>query len=208
MKKLTEEFKTTLYQTIEDIESNSQVEIVAIIKPESSKYRAISFASGAVLLFLTFSFLMYVPWWEFEYFLIYFLAIISFFVGFGLVEFIPPIKRLFLSKKLINRNVEIYGRAIFQKAGIRHTKEKIGVLIFTSLFEKKTIILKDRGAKTSVPAEEWEQIDNNFKKIFNAPDFQKSLIENLKNCKDVFSKYIPSVEDDINELPDDLTIDL
>ena len=124
MKKFTEKFKTELYQTIEDIENNSQVEVVAIIKPEAGKYRDTSYIAGAIVLFFTFTFFMYSPW-VFDVYLIYFLTIISFFVGFGLVEFIPPIKRLFIRKKKLNRNVEIYSRAIFQKGGIRHTKEKI-----------------------------------------------------------------------------------
>ena len=207
MKKFSEEFKTELYQTIEDIENNSQVEVVAIIKPESAKYRAISFAAGAILLFLTFTFFMYSPW-VFDVYLIFFLTITSFFVGFGLVEFIPQIKRILLRKKLINRNVEVYSRAIFQKAGMRHTKEKVAVLFFVSLFEKKIKIIADRGANTSVPAEEWAQINDNFQSIFKGSNFQKSLIDNLKKCQDTFSKYIPSVEGDINELPDDLEVDL
>ncbi len=207
MRKFDEKFKTKLYQTIEDIENNSLVEVVAMIKANSGNYRDVSFFTGAVVLFLAYTYFMFAPT-IFDVYLIYFMTIIAFVIGFALVEFIPPIKKVLSGKKRKEKNVEVYSRAIFQKGGMRHTKEKIGVLIYVSLFEKKIKIVADRGAKTMVPAEEWDKIKTDFQEVFNASDFQTAFLEKLKNCQTIFSKYIPPVEDDINELPDDLDIDL
>lgn len=207
MKKFNEDFKTELYQTIEDIENNSLVEVVAMIKAQSGTYRDISFGAGAVVLFLAYTYFMFAPT-IFDVYLIYFMTIISFLVAYALVEFIPPLKRTITRKKRKNKQVELYGRAIFQKGGLRHTSKKVGVLVYISLFEKKSYIIADRGADTFIPGEEWDKINQGFQSLFKAPDFNTALLENLKSCKEIFSKYIPSTEDDINELPDDLDIDI
>ena len=207
MKKFNKEFKTELYQTIEDIENNSQVEIVAMIKANSGNYRDISLLSGAVLLFLAYTYFMFAPT-VFDVYRIYFMTILAFFIGFALVDFIPPLQKALAGKKRIEKNVEVYSRAIFQKGGIRHTSKKTGILIYVSIFEKKIKIVADKGTEAMLPAKESEKLKTEFQETFQSANFQTSFLEKLKNSQAVFSKYIPSVEDDINELPDDLDIDL
>jgi len=207
MKKFNKDFKTKLYQTIEDIENNSLVELVSIIKDSSGNYRDVSFFSGAILLFWAYTYFMFAPT-VFDVYLIYFLTILAFLIGFVLVEFIRPLKRVLSGKRRIEKNVEVYSRAIFQKGGIRHTKEKIGVLIYVSLFEKKVKIIADRGAENMIPIEKWDEIKESFQTVFTASDFQTTFLEKLKNCQKIFSEYIPSQEDDINELPDNLDIEM
>jgi len=207
MKKFNEDFKTELYQTIEEIEDNSLVEVVTVIKSQSGRYIDISFAAGTVFMFLVYTYFMFAPT-IYNVYLIYFLSIISFFIGFSVVEFIAPIKRILVSKKRKNKQVEVFARASFQKGGIRHTSEKVGILIYLSLFEKNVFIIADRGAETALPGDEWMKIRVGFQAIFSTQNIATEFIEQLKACKTVFSEYIPSTEDDVNELPDDLDVDL
>ncbi len=207
MKRFNKDFKMSLYKTIGDIENNSLVEVVTIIKAQSGNYRAVSLRAGIILLFVFYTFFMFSPF-EFDVYLIYFFTIFSFLLGYAFFELILPVKRFFIKEKIFNKNVDIYGRAIFQKGGIRFTNDKIGVLIFLSLFEKKVKIIADRGAETSVPDEEWIKIKYGFQTIFDKSDIPSAFIEELKKCKIIFAKYIPPIENDINELPDDLEIEL
>jgi len=207
MSKFNEDFKTELYQVIENIEDASQVEVVTIIKGNSGNYTDISFFLGVFLMFWAYTFFMFAPT-IFDVYLIYFLTIAAFFIGFILVEFIKPIKRILSGRKRLNKNVDIYSRAIFQKGGLRHTKDKVGILIYVSLFENKINIIADKGVENIVPDAEFESIKSSFQKVFKASNFQGAFIETLRNCKKIFSKYLPKKEDDINELPDKLNIDL
>lgn len=205
--KLNQEFKTKLYKTIKEIEDNSLVEVVAIIKTQSGAYKDISYGVGAVVLFLAYTYFMFAPA-VFDVYLIYFMTIASFFLGFSIIEFILPLKRLLTSEKRKNKQVELYARAIFQKAGIRHTSEKIGILIYVSLFEKKTTIIADSGAEEALPSEEWKTLRTNFQGIFGTQDVLAALIKQLKISKETFSEYIPSVEDNVNELPDNMDVEI
>ncbi|OQY03471.1 MAG: hypothetical protein B6I20_04960 [Bacteroidetes bacterium 4572_117] len=207
MKLFKEDFKTKLYQTIDEIEDSSLVEVVAMIKSQSGRYIDVSFAAGAVFMFLVYTYFMFAPT-IYNVYLIYFLSIVSFFIGFSVVEFIAPIKRILTNKKRKQKQVELFARASFQKGGIRHTSEKVGVLIYVSLFEKKVFIIADRGAETALPDEEWKKIKTGFQNIFSTQNIANEFIGQLKNCKTIFSGYIPSTEDDVNELPDNLDVDL
>lgn len=205
MKNFNEEFRTNLYKTIEEIENNSLVEIVTIVKSRSENYKDISLWAGFIILVLTYSFFMFSPF-EFDVYLIYFFTIASFFIGYFIFSLIDGLKILFTSKKRKKKSVEIMARAIFQKGGIRFTNDKIGVLIFCSVVEKEVFILADRGAETMIPEEEWEHINKRFSHIFLTGDPAKNLINELEECKSIFNKYIPPIENDINELPDDLNV--
>ena len=69
-------------------------------------------------------------------------------------------------------------------------------------------ILPDRGAETSIPAEEWKKIRESFDRIFSTENPATALVQELQKCKNIFNQYIPPIENDINELADDLDIEL
>ncbi len=207
MKQFNDDFKSKLYEITEDIENNSLVEIVTIIKAKSGFYRDISLWAASVSMFLVSSWLMFSKF-EINVYLIYLITIFTFIITYFLTEIIKPWKRFLINKKRLKRNTEIYGRAIFQKGGIRFTNEKTGVLIYVSVFEKQVFVLPDRGAFTAVPDEEWQNINENFQSIFNQNNTADAFLAEIKKCKKIFAEYIPPVENDINELPDDLEVDL
>jgi putative membrane protein len=207
MKRFDEDFRTRLYDTIKQIEDNSLVEMVVIIKPQSGKYRDIALWAGVLFSFFLYTFFMFSPF-NFDVFLIYAFTILGFLFAFGLFSAIPILESKIIKQKRKDKNVEIYARAIFQKAGIRFTSERIGTLIYCSLFEKRVYVLPDRGAKNAVPAGEWTKIEAGFQSIFYHPNLPEALLEQLANCKAVFSQFIPPVENDINELPDNMDIEL
>jgi putative membrane protein len=206
MKKwLNNEFKSKLAKEIADIEISSNTEIVVLIKEISGNYNDIYLIVGLLLSLISFTFFIFSPF-VFGDYLIYMGTILSFFVGLSLAFIINPLSKLFINKQRMIRNVEIMSRASFQKGGIHHTLKKTGVLIYVSLFEKQVFLLADKGIINSIPKDEMETLENKFKNIFNQPDIDKEILKNLKELKEPFSKYIPSVIDDINELDDNMEI--
>lgn len=209
MKRFDQNFRTELWKTIEDIENHSLVEIVVLIKPRSDRYAAVPVWWGVGFLFATFAFLLFSPFtFDFNNPLVYGSLILSFFVGYLLAAALNPLQRLFLRKEKMKKQAEIMGRAYFQKGGMRHTNDKIGTLIYCSVFEKCVCIIPDRGAENAIPPEDWEKIRTGFNSIFATSDPAKALLNELKACQPIFSEYIPPIENDINEIPDDLDIEL
>ncbi|MBN2893215.1 MAG: hypothetical protein JXL97_15195 [Bacteroidales bacterium] len=207
MKQFNEDFKIKLYQNISDIENNSLVEIVAIVRQQSDHYKDIGLMIASILTGIAYTIMILLPF-DINPYLIYVITIALFFFAFFVTMSIPSILRIFIPKKRINKSVEIMARAIFQKGGIRFTEERIGVLFFVSYLEKKVFIIADRGAQMAVPQEEWDEIQSQFNACFNDLLVAENILKTLSNTKDIFNKYIPPVENDINELPDNLEVNI
>jgi putative membrane protein len=205
MERFNDAFKSNLYKSIEEIEKHSLVEIVTVIRSNSGKYRDASLWFAAVFMFICSLFFMFSPI-EFDVYLIWIFTFTAFIIGWLSAELIKPVKRLFIGKKRMEKNTEIFGRAVFQKGGIGHTEKKIGVLVYVSVFEKQVEIIPDRGAFTMIPAEVWIKMKTDFQSIFSHKETGEALISMLDNTKSIFSQYILPVENDINELPDNLEV--
>ena len=208
MKKFTHpDFQTQLGKLITELEQASQIEVVVIIKQNSGNYEDVPLGLGAMLSMLTFSYFFLVDA-SFEAYIVYFSTLAAFGLGALLGLVLPFMQRLLAGKKRKLRNVEIMARALFQKGGLHHTSTKIATLIYISLLEKMVYVVADRGAQMAIPEEEWQKITTNLENIFKAKNTPEALLIELKKCKETFHRYIPALENNINELPNDLSIDL
>ena len=200
-------FRNRLFKLISEIENSSLVEVVVIAKPQSYHYNDIYLWVSFVGMLLVFSYMMFASI-LIDMYLIYIYTIISFPLIYLLLHIFPGLGRIFISKKRKSRNVEIFARAIFQKAGIRYTNERIGVLFYISYFEKMVYVIPDRGAYMKLPDNLWKEISEEMNKIFKSGRPQEKFLEVLSRTKATFAKYIPPIENDINELPDNIKVEL
>jgi putative membrane protein len=143
----------------------------------------------------------------FENWLVYYLPLLAFLVSFGIAHH-PVVIRLCSKQAVRQKNVEILARALFQKGGIHHTRAKTGMLIFCSNLEKICYLLPDRGVEMAIPADEWQILRQDFQGIYADKNPYAALITQLNSSTAVFSRYLPAQENDINELPDALDIQL
>jgi putative membrane protein len=208
MKKFTHpDFQTQLSNIISELEQASQIETVVLIKQRSGNYDDVPMALASNLSLLTFSVLFFIDKGVEDY-LIYFATLAAFGLGLLIGLALPEVQGLFVKKNRKQRNVEIMARALFQKGGLHHTSAKTGTLIYFSLLEKMVYIVADRGAQLAIPEEEWQKIITNLQSIFNTKNTANSLLKELEKCKETFNNYIPALENNINELPNNLSIDL
>lgn len=205
MKQFDSKFKTEIAKVIHEIESVSQVEIVFLAKSTSEAYKDIPFIFASIFSSLVLMFFIFAPL-IFGDFLILAGTITSIPLGVFIGNLLKKKLKFFINKERMSRNVEIMARALFQKAGVHNTKEKIGILIYCSLFEEKIFILADRNAKKLIPNSEWDKMNLSFNNVFKSSNPEQKLIDELRSFKGVFAEYILPVENDINELPDNLEI--
>jgi putative membrane protein len=208
MKKFTHpDFQTRLGKLIAELEQASHIEVVVLIKPRSGNYDDVPLGLGANLSMLMFSYLFLVDT-HFDSYQVYFMTLAAFGLGMLSSWALPFMQRLLAGKKRKQRNVEIMARALFQKGGLHHTSTKVGTLIYVSSLEKMVYIVADRGAQMAIPEAEWQTINTSLASIFTAKNPPEALLIELAKCRDIFHQYIPALENNINELPDDLSIDL
>ena len=114
MKRFDENFRTKLYEGVAEIENNSQTEAVVIIKKASGHYTPYAFVAAAILFFVVLSFFMFAPF-EYDTYFMYGFSVLVFGAALVCFSFVPALQRIVIPKKIRRKNVDIYGRAIFQK---------------------------------------------------------------------------------------------
>ena len=202
-----DELRANIGNIISQIEGQSHAELVVITKARIQGYSEYPLAIASALAFTALSYFRFST----EYYddwVIYAGTVLSFVLGAVLTGGIPAILRLLVGRKRLEKSAEIMARACFQKGGIHHTRDKTGVLIFIAVWEKQIVILPDRGVESAIPHSEWQKIRLAFAGVFRAKHPAANFVEQLQGLLGVFSQYVPHVEDDINELPDNLEVDL
>lgn len=207
MKKFNSHFKQQLSELIAAIESESQVELVVIIKPCSSNYDDIALLWGLISALPTLAYLLFSEnfYSEIVIYSATFFALIS---GLLLARLCPALQRLLINNKRKTKNTEIMARALFQKGGLHYTRSNIATLIYFSLLEQTLFIVADRSAQMALPDEQWQHIDKKLNTIFKQKNTAQALLVELKNCAMIFNHYLPPKTHKTNELADNLEIDL
>ncbi len=203
MRKFDAGFKGALRSVIEDIESESGVEVVATILPRADRYWDTYLLASLCVSLTVLTVMMFVPV-EFWYVLIYLETIGALFFTFGLMWIFPGIARFLIGRKRLCRRVETETRALFQRAGMVETRERIGILIVFAWFEKEVIFLPDIGAEEMLPPDVVGTLKNQLKEVFISTDPANAMLDRLAGLKDILKVYIPPDVHDINELPDEL----
>lgn len=203
----SENFQQELGDVLSEIEQQTHAEIVALISPESGKYKEASWIWGVIFAFIAFTFMMFSPWIFGDY-LIYFVPIFAFAIGVLVSELFDPVRKLFISRADMRSTVEIKARAAFQKGKLFETQNRIAVLFYFSVFERHLCILPDTGAKSMIPAGKWNVMQLDFKNALKSNHSEKQIVHVFRQWKHAFSEYIPKTENDVNELPESLKIEL
>ena len=108
----------------------------------------------------------------------------------------------------MKRTAEIMARAIFQKAHLHRTSHHTAVLAFVSIFERKVVVLWDIGVDMALNIEELDQLALAFDRIFEDDNPAQALLRAIEQSTGLFEAHLPIHPNDINELPNHLSVDL
>lgn len=200
MKLYSQEFRSMLVQAANTVEEQTSAEIMVVVQPRAADYSDIPLRLSAALSFVAFSFMMLAPY-PFSDHTIFAGTLLSFAAGIC-IGIVPWISRGVAGRKRLKRNAEIMARAVFQKAGMHHTRRKVGMFIFFSVFEQQVLLLPDRGVEQAIPQEEWETMKRSLAAVFDSSHPAEAVIAGIEALSGVFSLYLPKGPDDLDELPE------
>ena len=186
----SEDYKSWLNWAIENIEERLQIRLELMIKKQSGFYQAYQFLWGLIFSII-YGIIIFISPIFISNYLIYSGIIVFFAIGYFVARYIKPVKRLLIAKKIKITNTEQQAISCFQKYKKAYSDNKICLFIYISAFEQKTIILMS-GIEDAVVAESIKlKIAAYFQNIFFTKDISIEILEQLMNCKQVFSEYIP-----------------
>lgn len=117
-------------------------------------------------------------------------------------------KRLLISQHSLDSATRQRAESAFLEEQIFNTRQRTGIMIFISFFERKVMVVADKGISKVVDQKQWDSIVSDM--ITNIRNGR--IVEGLENailkCGEILlEKGFVKTEDDINELRDDLRID-
>ena len=96
-----------------------------------------------------------------------------------LAVFVPAYARLFLRSTRRDAEVRRYAEALFLRHELFKTRERNGILILVSCFERKVEILADLGLHRRVSDAEWRPVITRMTPLLRERRFAEALLEGL-----------------------------
>ena len=195
-----------LAQQVREIESNTDVEIVIVVRARSGPYRHADYLFGALLAFVGLLFVLFSPFDFHTYWVPLDVALLFAIGAFGSSR-TNLIRRLLTTRKFRAQAARTGAAAMFYEAGIANTHEENGLLIYLSLLERRLEVIADRGILTSIPALEWNHALFELKQAGRRAE-PGSLTKALQDLGALLRKHKPATGENPNELPDMPRFDL
>ena len=127
-------------------------------------------------------------------------------LGFALARALPGFKRLFVSERRATEAAEEQAFQEFHRLDLHRTEAETGMLLFVSLFERRVVVLGDRGIDAKVGKDAWLATSQAILDGIARGSLREGLIEGIRRSEDVLAQHFPWTEGDRNEVPDRLVV--
>ena len=112
----------------------------------------------------------------------------------------PTLKRLFISRREIDEEVEEAAVNEFFKKGLYRTRDANGVLLFISVFEQKVWLLADKGIHEKVSPEAWNQLVGRITRGIRKGQGADAICMAIQDIGDLLQAHFPIKPGDTDEL--------
>jgi putative membrane protein len=128
--------------------------------------------------------------------------------GFAATALVPWLRRLLISPDEMDHNVRRRALQAFVDHEVFTTRDRTGVLLFLSLYERRVVVLGDTGINAKVRSEEWDGIVAGVVAGIKAGTPGRAMVEAIGRCGELLSRDgLARRADDTNELPDALQVE-
>jgi uncharacterized membrane protein len=95
---------------------------------------------------------------------------------------------------------------MFAKLKMHETQLRNGTLIYLAVKDQKFAIFGDEGINEIVPDNFWEDVKEEMREYFKKGEFQNGISRSIYLIGEKLKEFFPYQDDDINELPDDISV--
>jgi uncharacterized membrane protein len=94
---------------------------------------------------------------------------------------------------------------VFCSLGMDKTRERVGVLFYVAVMNRKFAIISDEGIRIKLPAGFWDEIRQLLLNYFRDDRFTDGLCEAISRTGLLLKDHFPRPASDSNELPDEIS---
>jgi len=125
--------------------------------------------------------------------------------GFLLATFVPGVKRWLAGSELLTARVHERAGMAFLTEEVFRTRERTGILLFVSLFERRVVALGDSGINQRVEVSHWEGVVDTVVAGIREGRPAAALVAGIEQCGELLARFGVAIRpDDSNELSDEL----
>ncbi len=126
-------------------------------------------------------------------------------LGYAAAAFIRPLKLALVGRAEVEHQVHHRAEAAFLENEVFKTRERTGVLIFLSLYERRVVVLGDAGINAHVQPHEWDGVVAGIVAGIRAGTPGAALAGGIRRCGELLARRgVALRRDDRDELPDNL----
>jgi putative membrane protein len=183
--RLTEADKQSIRERAAAIESRTGIEVIAVLTARSDSYpeipwKAFAFVAAAVMAVLALLEIAQPAWPAGGTALR--AAAIS--LGAGLFSavltlFVPAYARLWLDGGRAETEVRQYGQALFLERELHATPQRLALLLLVSGFERRVLVLPDRGLRARIDATAWQAVVTRMAPLLHAGRLSEAMLAGL-----------------------------
>jgi len=182
-------FKLELDQRIDDIEKNSDAEIMVFFNHWSDRYPGSHLRLGMFFSFLLPTLYYFSPWELPDLIYLLGLQLLGFLIGHYLA-YLPTLKKFLATPKEIKEEVQQAAIECYHNAGITNHPQRLGMMVYLSLGERRMNVLWDNGLKekANTDLEAWSK---STRKLMKKSGWEKGLLEGLETLKTLLNNKCP-----------------
>jgi len=193
---------------VQEVEKNTSGEIVPFVKSASYHYpaaalRAALAVSTLVAAAATAAEGFFMPWGSLGLLDLWIFPSVfaaCFLVVFALARYVPVLKRLFISREEMTDEVEEAALTAFYRHRLAETRDRTGILLYVSVFERRVVVLADKGINEKVDRETWQQVVDIVLGGIRDGRPADALCEAVTRCGDLIAARFPLRAGDKDEL--------
>jgi putative membrane protein len=122
-----------------------------------------------------------------------------------LLALLPPIRRWMAGEHLLDLRARRRAAVAFLEQEVFRTRNRTGILLFVSLFERRVVLLADSGIHQKVEEGAWEAITGRLAQGIRSGRPGPALIEAIRACGELLERHGVEIQaDDTDELSDEL----
>ncbi len=195
-------------QCVQEVEKKTSGEIVPFVKSASYHYpaaalRAALTASVLIAAAATAAYDFFMLWgtlslpdlWVFPS-----VFAACFLVVYALASIVSGLKRLFISRAEMTEEAGEAALTAFFRHRLAETRDRTGILLFVSVFERQVVVLADKGINDKVPPETWQQVVDIVLRGIREGRPADALCEAVTRCGELITAQFPLRAGDTDEL--------
>lgn len=197
---LTQDEQQQVKDCVADVEKTTSGEIVPLIASASSDYPRAQ-ATGALVLGLLVSILACLALGREDMWTVLVLFLVAYSLAYVALALLPGLRRVFVQQREMADEVEEGAMTSFYIHGLNNTRDKTGILIYVSVYEKQVQILADSGINAKVASGTWDAVVAELSRGIKEGNQAGAICAAVRRCGELVSEKFPIKPDDVNELP-------